>query len=86
MAELNFNAALYIPMQPEDKMSDYAVWMELCKRMNRELAEARLEWRASIIERDRIYDEMTARSNKLRQRCMELEVQQKPPAPKKEKT
>lgn len=84
MAELNFNATLYIPMQPEDKMSDYAVWKELCTRMDKELADARLAWRACVQERDRLYREMKERSDELRLQCAELERRPKPPAPQRE--
>ena len=86
MAELNFNANLYLPMQPEDEMSEYAVWLELCKRMDKELADARLAWRESVNERDRVYCEMKTRSEDLRMMCMILDARQKPPAPKKGST
>lgn len=83
MAELNFNATLYHPMQPEDELSDYAVWCDLCKRMDRELAEARLIWRESVQRRDRVYRQLKNESDELRLVAMKLEARQKPPAPKK---
>lgn len=86
MAELNFNAMLYSPMQPEDDVSDYAVWLELCKRMDQEVADARMRWRISVQERDQLYRQMKQKTEELRQKCIELETRQKPPAPKKDFT
>lgn len=83
MAELNFNATLYIPMQPEDELSDYEVWRELCRRMDNELAEARLVWRDCVNHRDRVFQEMKEQTDALRRRCVELERRKKPPAPKR---
>lgn len=83
MAELDFNAKLYAPMQPEDQVSDYVVWREICVRMDRELALARMAWRQSVQERDTIYRAMKERSDELRLYCNELEMRPKPPAPRK---
>lgn len=85
MAELNFNAAHFVPMQPEEEMTDYAVWVELCQRMEREVGEARLKWREAVFERDRVISELKEKANALRLKCMELEARPKPPAPKKTK-
>lgn len=85
MAELNFNAAHFIPMQPEEKMSDYAVWVELCQRMDCEVSEARLKWREAVLERNRVMGELKEKVDSLRLKCVELEARPKPPAPKKTK-
>lgn len=83
MAELDFNAAHYFPIQPGEEPNEYSVWIELCKRMDREVAEARIQWRASVQERDRIYKELKEKSDVLRSKCMQLEARQKPLPPKK---
>lgn len=83
MAELNFNATLYHPMQPEDEVSDYEVWLELCKRLDQELLQARFEWRQAVHERDKVFSELKAKTDALRLRCAELEARPKPPSPKK---
>ena len=85
MAELNFNAEDFVPLQPEDKVSDYAVWVELCQRMDREVAQARLDWREAVLERDRITSQLKEKANRLKIRCMELEARQKPSIPKRPK-
>ena len=83
MAELNFNASHFTPMQPAEELSDYAGWMELCRRMDREAADARLEWRAAVAERDRINRQLKDRVEELRQQCKDLENRPKPPSPKR---
>lgn len=83
MAELNFNAALYHPMQPEDEPSEYVVWLELCKRMDMELTEARNQWRISVRDRDETFAAMKAHTDRMRDRYKKLEARPKPPAPKK---
>lgn len=84
MAELNFNAVHYKPLQPDEQVSDYVVWKEICKRMDDELAEARQAWRDSVRERDEIYRAMKDRSDELRRICGELEARPKPLAPFKQ--
>lgn len=83
MAELNFDATLHYPMQPEDNVSEYAVWLELCKRMDRELEEARIQWRASVRERDETFNAMKAHTDRMRDYYKRLEARPKPPQPRK---
>lgn len=83
MAELNFNAELYFPSQPGEQLCEYSVWVELCKRMDRESAEARIAWRVAVQERDRVYNELKEKTDSLRLKCMELEARKKPLPPKK---
>lgn len=83
MVELKFNAELYEPLQPGEEISEYEAWKELCRRMDKELADARLEWREAVFERDQIYREMKEKTDRLRLRCVQLEAQKKPPVPKR---
>lgn len=82
MVELNFNATIHIPMQPEEQPNDYAVWKEICSRMDREVIKARLAWRESVQKRDHTYRLMKEASDQLRFRCEQLEARQKPPFPR----
>ena len=85
MAELNFNAALYKPAQPEDELSDYVVWVELCQRMDYEALEARAMWRRAIKDRDEYQAAAKILIDNLKDTCIYLESRQKPPQPPKVK-
>lgn len=83
MAELNFNAARYKPAQPEDELTDYAVWIELCQRMDYEAIEARNMWRKAIRERDEHQAAAKIVIDNLKDLCMYFESRQKPQQPPK---
>lgn len=82
MAELNFNAELYRPLQPDETITDYALWLEICKRMDMEVAIAKAEWRQAVAERDQLLSEMKERTSALRNCYMQLETRIKPIRPK----
>lgn len=85
MAEIEFNATLYSPMQPDETISDYAVWMEICRRMDAEVTAAKLEWKQAVFERDSTYKQMKEHSDALRDRLFELEHRKKPSPPKRDR-
>lgn len=83
MARIDFKALYYKPIQPDEVVNDYIVWLEICARMDKELAEAKLEWRQSVRYRDEITAVLKRQSDEARFRYMELEKRQKPKPPKR---
>lgn len=85
MAELNFNARLYKPMQPEEELTDYVVWVEICQRMDYEASEARHLWRKAIQDRDEQQAAAKIQIDNLKDLCVYFESRKKPPQPPKGK-
>ena len=84
MARLDFNAADYPPWNGEEQepTSEYALWLETCKRMDEEKEQARRVWQEARIEMQTTIARLKANVEELRADYRRLELRAKPPQPR----
>jgi thiol-disulfide isomerase/thioredoxin len=73
---------------PEDEsadqpvVTDYNSWVEYCRKMDEEVAQAKQDWRDAICDRDEAIARLRLRCDELRVKYKRLEARTKPPQPR----
>lgn len=66
-------------------VSEYALWVAECSRMDAETERARGQWREAVAEKDYTIAQLKAECEELRMRWRKLQLRPKPPQPKSDR-
>ena len=83
MSEINFNAANFAPLQPEDtETNPYLLWVRECQLFNEEIEKAKTDYKIAYRESHVQIAKIKQQVEDLRIAYKQLEMRPKPKAPR----